>query len=204
MKIYAKAKASRRSRRKLSPFISHFLLVLCVFSGGTIPVVAQNVVLSGALGGRITDQTGAVVPGAAVIVRNLATGQQQHAITNHEGLYQVLALMPGTYSVAATGKGFHDVEALVRVLVGNTTSQDLKLQVGVGGETVKVSATLPLLRPTESSASNVLDHSFIDELPLNGRRYTDFEILTPNTSYDGDTGLVSVAGQQGGEDSGYG
>ena len=42
-----------------------------------------------------------------------------------------------------------------------------------------------------------------EELPLNGRKYTDFMVLTPNTSYDGDTGLVSIAGQQGGEDSGY-
>jgi hypothetical protein len=55
----------------------------------------------------------------------------------------------------------------------------------------------------ESSASTVLERSFIEELPLNGRRYTDFTVLTPNTSYDGDTGLVSIAGQQGGEDSGY-
>jgi hypothetical protein len=43
----------------------------------------------------------------------------------------------------------------------------------------------------------------IEDLPLNGRKYTDFMVLTPNTSYDGDTGLVSIAGQQGGEDSGY-
>ena len=49
----------------------------------------------------------------------------------------------------------------------------------------------------------MLDRSFIEELPLNGRRYTDFTALTPNTSYDGDTGLMSIAGQQGGEDSGY-
>ncbi len=62
----------------------------------------------------------------------------------------------------------------MRVLVGNTTSQDLKLQVGAGGETVKVTGTMPLLRPAESSASTVLDRSFIDDLPLNGRRYTDF------------------------------
>jgi hypothetical protein len=59
------------------------------------------------------------------------------------------------------------------------------------------------MRPTESSASTVMEQSFIEGLPLNGRRYTDFTVLTPNTSYDGDTGLVSIAGQQGGEDSGY-
>src|SRR5208283_4327668 len=90
-----------------------------------------------------------------------------------------------------------------RVLVGNVTLQVLRLRVGAGGETVKVTGTTPLLRPSESSASTVLDRSFIDELPLNGRRYTDFTALTPNTSYDGDTGLISIAGQQGGEDSGY-
>src|ERR1019366_7215165 len=164
---------------------------------------AQNVVLTGAIGGRVTDQNGAVVVGASVVVRNLATGLQRSAPTNHAGLYQFLALMPGTYSVTATGKGFHDIEALVRVLVGNTTLQDLRLEVGASADTIKVTGTMPLLRPAESSASTVLDRSFMDELPLNGRRYTDFTALTPNTSYDGDTGLVSVAGQQGGEDSGY-
>jgi carboxypeptidase family protein len=164
---------------------------------------AQNVVLTGGIGGRITDQSGAVVPGASVGLRNLATGLQQSTVSNHAGVYQFLALMPGTYSVTSTAKGFHDVEALVRVLVGNTTSLDLRLHVGAGGEAVRVSGTTPLLRPTESSASTVLDRSLIDELPLNGRRYTDFTVLTPNTSYDGDTGLISVAGQQGGEDSGY-
>jgi Carboxypeptidase regulatory-like domain/TonB dependent receptor len=180
-----------------SPLTALFVLA-CI-----LQLPAQNAVLTGAIGGRVTDQKGAVVPGVSVVVRNLATGLQQSAVANHAGLYKFLALMPGTYSVTASGKGFHDVEALVRVMVGNATSQDLRLEVGASGETVKVTGTMPLLRPTESSASTVLDRSLIDELPLNGRRYTDFTALTPNTSYDGDTGLISIAGQQGGEDSGY-
>src|SRR5580692_10656432 len=164
---------------------------------------AQNVVLTGALGGRITDQSGAVVPGTSVLVRNLATGLQQSAETNQSGLYRFPVLMPGTYSVTTSLKGFRDVQALVQVRVGNTTSQDIKLQVGASADTVKVTGTTPLLRPEESSASTVIDRSLIEDLPLNGRKYTNFMMLTPNTSYDGDTGLVSVAGQQGGEDSGY-
>src|SRR5580700_3472531 len=164
---------------------------------------AQNVVLTGALGGRITDQSGAVVPGTSVLVRNLATGVQQSAETNQSGLYRFPVLMPGTYSVTTSLKGFRDVQALVPVRVGNTTSQDIKLQVGASADTVKVTGTTPLLRPEESSASTVIDRSLIEDLPLNGRKYTNFMMLTPNTSYDGDTGLVSVAGQQGGEDSGY-
>ena len=179
-----------------------FCAVLVVLSSWVL-LTAQNVVLTGALGGRVTDRSGAVVPGALVTVRNLATGVQQTAETNHTGLYRFPVVMPGTYSITANLKGFRDVEVLVRVLVGNTTSQDIKLQVGASADTVKVTGTTPLLRPEESSASTVIDRSLIEDLPLNGRKYTTFMVLTPNTSYDGDTGLVSIAGQQGGEDSGY-
>ena len=166
-------------------------------------LTAQNVVLTGSLGGRVTDASGAIVPGASVVVRSLTTGVQQSAQTNHAGLYRLPVVMPGAYSITASLKGFRDVQVLARVLVGNTTSQDIKLQVGASADTVKVIGTAPLLRPEESSASTVLDRSLIEDLPLNGRKYTDFMVLTPNTSYDGDTGLVSIAGQQGGEDSGY-
>ena len=203
MKINAKTGAFRLFTATMRLLTTRLLLAELFVLASVLQLPAQNAVLTGAIGGRVTDKTGAVVPGASVVVRNLATGLQLSAVANHAGLYQFLVLMPGTYSVTATEKGFHDVEALVRVLVGNTTMQDLRLEVGTGGETVKVSGTTPLLRPVESSTSTVLDRSFIEELPLNGRRYTDFMTLTPNTSYDGDTGLVSIAGQQGGEDSGY-
>ena len=173
------------------------ILVCC------LQLSAQNVVLTGAISGRVTDASGAVVPEASLVLQNLNTGVQQSTATNRNGLYRFAALVPGTYSVMASFKGFRDVEALVRVQVGNTTLQDVKLQTGATGETIRVLADAPLLRPAESSLSTVLERSFIEELPLNGRRYTDFTALTSNTSYDGDTGLVSIAGQQGGEDSGY-
>jgi len=166
-------------------------------------LTAQNVVLTGALSGRATDESGAVLPGASVVAQNLQTSVKQSAETNYTGFYRFPTLTPGSYSITASLKGFRDVQGLVQVRVGNTTLQDITLLVGTGRDTVKVSATAPLLRPAESSLSTVMDRSFIEELPLNGRRYTDFTLLTPNTSPDGDTGLVSIAGQQGGEDSGY-
>ena len=177
-------------------------IVLAVLAG-CILLTAQNVVLTGSLGGRVTDQSGAVVPGASVVAQNLATSVKLSAQTNHVGLYHFPALTPGTYSITANHAGFREIQALVRVLVGNTTSQDIKLQVGAGSDTTRVTGATPLLRPEESSASTVMERSLIEDLPLNGRKYTDFVMLTPNTSYDGDTGLVSIAGQQGGEDSGY-
>ena len=192
-------KATNRNPKRNNLAISG----LMVLFGTCVLLSAQNVVLTGTLGGRITDRSGAVVPRAAVVVSNLATGVKQATESNHSGLYRFPALMPGTYSVSASSSGFRDVQALVRIQVGNATLQDIALQVGASTDTVKVIGTTPLLRPAESSASTVLERSFIEELPLNGRKYTDFATLTPNTSYDGDTGLVSVAGQQGGEDSGY-
>jgi hypothetical protein len=166
-------------------------------------LVAQNVVLTGALSGRVTDESGAVGQGASLVLRNLNNGVQQTAATNHAGFYRFPALTPGSYSITASLNGFREVRALVQVQVGNTTSQDFKLQVGLNRDTVTVTGKTPLLRPSDSSASMVMERSFIEELPLNRRRYTDFALITPNASADGDTGLVSVAGQQGGEDSGY-
>ena len=185
--------------RKVHTDTTFLLLLLLV---GTSFLRAQNVVLTGALSGRVTDPSGAVIANASVMAENLSTGVKISAHTNRAGIYRFPSVVPGSYSVFAGAGGFREVEALVRVRVGNTTIEDVKLQVGAGSDTVKVTSA-SLLRPAESSTSTVLEQPFIGELPLNGRRYTDFSVLTPNTSYDGDTGLVSIAGQQGGEDSGY-
>jgi hypothetical protein len=183
--------------RPLSPTL--FLLAILT----AIPLGAQNVILNGALTGRVIDQRGAVVPGASVFVRNLDTQVEATTETSSSGLYRFSVLSPGSYSVTVGLMGFRTVRSLVQVQVGNTTTQDFELQVGTKGDTVTVVGTTLTLRPTESSTSTVLQRSFFEELPLNGRKYTDFTQLTPNTSPDGDTGLVSIAGQQGGEDSGY-
>src|SRR5271156_2281231 len=157
-----------RKESIIPPFAINFCSVLIALTSCAL-LTAQNVVLMGALGGRVTDQSGAFVPGAAVVVRNLATGVNQSAETNHVGLYRFPVLIPGSYSITASLKGFRDVQALVQVRVGNTTSQDIKLQVGASADTVKVTATTTLLRPEESSASTVMERSFIEDLPLNGR-----------------------------------
>jgi Carboxypeptidase regulatory-like domain len=154
--------------------------ILLVFAS-CILLTAQNVVLTGSLGGRVTDQDAAAVPNALVVLRNLATGARQSAQTNNSGLYRFQALMPGVYSVTVSLRGFRDTQALVRVQVGNATLQDVQLRVGASADTVKVTGNTPLLRPEESSASTVLERSFIENLPLSGRRYTDFTLLPPNT-----------------------
>jgi hypothetical protein len=179
------------------------IAVILFQAANGVLLCGQNVILSGALIGRVTDQSGALIPGAKVVLQNLATGVQQSAESNQVGVFRFPVLMPGSYSLTAGSKGFRETQALVQVYVGNTVSEDLQLLVGTTRDKVTVAGHGPLLRPAESSANTVLERSLIEDLPLNGRRYTDFTVLTPNTTYDGDTGLVSIAGQQGGEDSGY-
>jgi len=204
MKNSSKTESSYRFTAIRSLMTARFILAFVFSLATTLQLPAQNVVLTGALSGRVTDQSGASVVEATVVVHNLENGLQLSSITNHAGLFRFLELAPGSYSITVGRAGFRDVEVgQVRVAVGNTTSQDIKLQVGASADRVEVTGTAPLLRPEDSSASTVIENSFIEELPLNGRRYTDFTLLTPNTSPDGDTGLVSLAGQQGGEDSGY-
>lgn len=199
LRRYRENCACRRTRSGLY----RRLAALGVLLAASVSLSAQNVVVTGSLGGLVSDKSGAVVPGASILVRNMAMGIEQSAVTNQAGIYRFPALMSGAYSMTVSLKGFRDVQVLVPVQVGRNVSQDIKLQVGGSADTVRVSGVTPLLRPTESSSSTVIERPLIDELPLNGRRYTDLALLSPNTTYDGDTGLVSIAGQQGGEDSGY-
>ncbi len=174
-----------------------------LFILGGADLFAQNVVLTGSISGLVTDRAAAVVPGATVVAHNLETGIDKSAHTNHAGIYRFPVLLPGAYTLTAEASGFRESQTRLQVQVGSTASQDIELQVGGNQDTVSVTSTASILRPDESSASYVTDRSFLDELPLNGRRYTDFTLLSPNTSPDGDTGLVSIDGQQGGEDTGY-
>lgn len=191
----------RKTSTSVVPVSSVICFLVCCFVATRL--CAQNVVLTGAIRGQVADQSGAIVPGALITAHNLLTGVDQSTKANRSGIYQFPVLSPGSYQVTARMNGFRNTQSTLQVLVGNTVSQDLKLLVGAGQDNVVVNSGASLLRSGETSQSNVLDRPMIEGLPLNGRRYTDFTLLTPNTSSDGDTGLVSIAGQQGGEDSGY-
>src|ERR1035438_4856827 len=165
---------------------------------------AQNAISTGSISGQVTDASGAAVVGATVIVTNEATGVKLTARTNGTGFYSFPSLTVDTYDASVTETGFKTavVNNLV-VQVGQNAGVNFTLQVGAIADSVTVTADVPLLRTTESTVSTVVNENLIANLPLSGRRYTDFVLLTPNTTADGDFGLVSMAGQQGGADSGY-
>jgi hypothetical protein len=104
--------------------------------------------------------------------------------------------------VSAAGFGKTIVEG-VYVQVGQPTTVHVELQPGARTESIIVSGESALLRAEDSNQSSVINRELLDGLPLNGRRFLDFALLVPNASPDGQNGLVSVAGEQGGQDTGY-
>jgi carboxypeptidase family protein len=181
-----------------------FVLVLVLAASGCPAVWAQNAISNGAISGRVTDPSGSVVVGATVTCTRVDTGVQTTTKTNEAGIYNFPLLSVGAYNLSVSHPGFRTTEIKNAVVqVGQTTAQDATLQVGSLAESVTVTAAVPLLRATESSVSTVVNQDLIENLPLSGRRYTDFVLLTPNVTADGQFGLVSIGGQQGGADSGY-
>ncbi len=174
-------------------------LILCSF--GTR---AQNAISTGSISGQVTDGTGATVVGATVTAENVAAGVKLSTKTNGTGFYSFQSLPVGAYNISVSQAGFKttNIQDIV-VQVGQNAAASATLQVGDLTQSVTVTAEAPLLRTTESTVSTVVNQNLIENLPLSGRRYTDFVLLTPNANADGDFGLVSMAGQQGGADSGY-
>jgi hypothetical protein len=170
-----------------------------------LPILhAQTVVTSGIVRGVVSDESGAVIPGANVVL--IASNQHQSLTrtSNSAGIFVFPSQSVGLYGLDISAPSFRRQRVNdVRVEIGQTTSVSVRLRPGTGSESVTVSGESPLLRTGDSNLSSVVDRESLDSLPLSGRRFLDFALLVPNASPDGQNGLVSFAGEQGGEDTGY-
>jgi len=178
------------------------VLVLCsvllFLTAVPASLLGQASLGSGRLEGNVVDTTGAFVPGAAVAARNVRTGIATTASSDANGHFVFLSLEPGSYSIEVSKQGFENVVLNdVTVNVGTTTTLQPKLAVGNVRQTVTVTAALPLVDTKQSALSTVVDENSIRSLPLNGRNFTDFALLTPGATTDGDFGMVSFNGIAG-------
>src|SRR5437016_13335098 len=131
--------------------------------------------------GRVTDDTGAVVPGAKITITNVGTNDSRSVIVNDSGEYAVPQLAPGQYTVTAEYAGFNKVVRSGIVLeTGQQARIDIALKVGTVSEEVEVSAAAPLVNTENAALGNVVDQKKIVELPLNGRDYLQLAFLQPN------------------------
>ncbi len=172
-------------------------LVLLCAAGATIPTRAQSSV-NGAIGGTVRDQQEAVIPNATVTVRNEGTNQEQTATTDDEGRFRVVQLQPGSYTVTVSSGSFAPfTQANVVVEVGQITSLNIPLSITGGTAQVEVAAEAPVINTVQQDFSTNINQTSINELPINGRRASEFVRLTPGVVPDGAFGLNSFRGISG-------
>ncbi len=159
-------------------FLDWSVLFVATFSIYALPAFGQ--VDRGAIEGRVLDSSGGAVAKASVTVTNKATGVAVTTPVNEAGEYQVLALIPGTYSVKVSADGFESaLRDDINVHVQDRLSVDFVLKVGSVNQQVVVGAGEPLLQTQTADVGNVVDEQRINDLPLNGRRYADLALLEP-------------------------
>jgi Carboxypeptidase regulatory-like domain/TonB dependent receptor-like, beta-barrel len=148
--------------------------------------------------GVVTDSTGAVLPGVSVVVRNMDTNVVRETTTDSGGRYRAGALQPGRYEVSVSLSGFESKRTGdVPAHVGDTATVDFQLRPAGMAEEVTVTGESPLVDNTRTDVSNVVSRTAIENLPINGRRWENFVLLSPGVTNDGGFGLVSYRGISG-------
>ncbi|MBI3694605.1 MAG: TonB-dependent receptor, partial [Acidobacteria bacterium] len=152
----------------------------------------------GSISGVVTDPPASVIPHAEISVRNVATNTVRKLTSNEAGRYEAAALPPGEYEVTAAVPGFATlVRRGIVVTAGRKVVVDLPMQVSVAVETVTVSERRPLVETDRTEVSTVVPLKGAIHLPVDGRRWQNFVLLTPAATNDGGYGLVTFRGISG-------
>jgi hypothetical protein len=145
--------------------------------GAAVTGLAQ--VDTGTVVGTIKDASGAVVPNATATATNVDTGIKTAVKSASDGNYVITPVKIGRYSISAEAAGFRtEVRQNIVLDVQQTIRLDFSLRVGSVTETTNVTGDAPLLDTQDASLGDVVASQQIEQLPLNGRRYTDLATLT--------------------------
>jgi len=169
------------------------LAIVAAFSAGTNMLFAQVSGSGAQLNGTVRDASGGVVAKASLMVRETDTNRTYSATTTETGYYVLPNLGPGRYEVVATATGFAKTTQTGIVLtVGQVATLDIELKVAAAGESIEVTTEeMPPVEPTRTEISQVIDSRQIASLPISGRLFTDFALLTPGVA-TGRTSLQST------------
>jgi hypothetical protein len=158
--------------------VSWALLAMIIM--GSVPAHGQ--LDAGTINGTVTDSTGAVIPGVEVVITNKGTGQSRTTVTNQTGSYSVPSLDPGAYTLTFSKSGFDTSRQEGMTLhVAQVANLNVTLAVGSATQTVEVSASTISLDSTDTSLGTVIHEQQVQDLPLNGRQFSQLLQLAPGT-----------------------
>src|SRR5271157_2777164 len=180
--------------RQTSLIVLSLLALLAVFAGPAFPQNAGSATITGTL----TDPSGAFVPGATVTIRNTDTAIERKIESNEAGIYSAPFLAPGHYEVSAGKTGFASVVRKELTLqVGQTLTVNFSMTVQATQTEVTVMGQADVVDTEKTENSQVISEGSVDHLPIAGRRWDAFVLLTPNVTTDGTSGMVSYRGISG-------
>ena len=165
------------------------MLVLAFALWGQL-AVAQT----GSINGVVQDDSGAVIPGATVVVRNVDTGISRTLMSDGQGRYQALNLPPGSYQVEGQSAGFQtELRSGITLTIGRQAVVNFSMRVGEVTQTVEVTGEAPLIETRSSTLGALVNQQTIESMPLNGRSWDQLALLQ--------TGVIEYGGGSG---SGFG
>jgi hypothetical protein len=169
------------------------LAVWCVVVGTVSSLGAQ--VGAGTITGIVKDRAGAVVPGATVIVTEIATNRQHTVASSSGGVYAAPSLPPGAYRIDVEAAGLKPTRREgIRVSTGETLRIDVDLAIGDVREQVTVTADAPMLRAERASLGTVVRQEQVVQIPLNGRAFITLASLAPGVALPPSSQLPRING----------
>src|ERR1700689_5693615 len=142
------------------------------------PLAAQSP--NGTINGRVVDPANGVIAGADILAINDVTGVKYPSKTNEDGIYVVPNLPPGPYRLQVAKVGFKTlIKPDIVLNIQDALSINFTLPVGAAFEIVTVEGGGSMINTTDASVSTVVDHSYVENMPLNGRSFQDLILLTP-------------------------
>jgi hypothetical protein len=170
--------------RRPSLHLSALVLLICV--AGAPALLAQGA--SGTIAGTVKDETGAVLPGTAIVIRNTDTSLTREFVADAQGRFTAPNLPPGPYEVKASLSGFSTiVRSGIRLTVGREAVVDFAMKLGEIAENVLVVGESSLVDTRNASTGGLIEEEQIKGLPLNGRSFIELATLTPGVQLT-DTG----------------
>jgi hypothetical protein len=180
---------------------SLYALALCLGVSLACTGVLRAQSTNASITGRVTDPSKALIVGARVAAVNAGTNFRYEAVTNGSGEYYLTNLPPGSYRIEIEKTGFKkSIKPDVIVHVQDALEIDFEMTLGPASQSVTVETGAPLVNTESGTVSTVINRTFVDNLPLNGRSFQTLMMLTPGvvvtaTAFD-DQGQFSVNGQR--------
>lgn len=146
------------------------------------PIFAQQSVGYASVSGRVTDPSGALVPGAQVTARHTQTNLARTTVTDQDGRFRFPYLRVGPYEITVSQQGFRDTTSLLTLTAGAAFELPLTLSVGAVDTSVTVTGETTVLEAARSQIAGTVSQAEVQSLPMNGRNFLELALLIPGVS----------------------